>query len=118
MREDFCSGVGTDRAGHDSLAHLFLNIVTIPGLFHYKMNATHSQIETHWGTLHDPGSLQFHNTLLDRKPIVLSSLPPFRVCRDLIFTSLSARVLYCLEIMSECENLDEFGDKVTFKDLE
>ena len=109
--------VETNMAGCDCLAHSFLNIITIPGLFHHKMNATHSHIETHWGSLHDPGSLQSHNTLLDRKPIVLSSLPPFRVCRGLIFVSLSSRFLHCLELVSECEDLDEFGANISYENL-
>ncbi|KAJ7175659.1 hypothetical protein C8R46DRAFT_1160852 [Mycena filopes] len=50
---------------------------------------------THWGVpnrgTRKPGSLFFHNTQLHRAPILLSSLPPFRVCRDLVFSSLYAR---------------------------
>ncbi|OCH84389.1 hypothetical protein OBBRIDRAFT_808274 [Obba rivulosa] len=53
---------------------------TMPGLFYYKMAATHRVMELFYGssnTTRNSGSLTFHNTILDRKPIVLSSLLPF-----------------------------------------
>ncbi|KAI0697950.1 hypothetical protein C8T65DRAFT_813442 [Cerioporus squamosus] len=108
----------TNRAGHDSFAQSFLWAVCMPGLFHYKMAATHGLLELHFGTSIDvPGSLWHQNTRLDRKPIVLTSLPPFRTCRDLIFVSLYARVLHCLELVSECASLDEYAEKVTLPEL-
>ncbi|KAJ7328981.1 hypothetical protein DFH08DRAFT_815726 [Mycena albidolilacea] len=66
------------------------------GLFHGKIADCHGLLETHFekpsaGT-RSPGSLRFHNTVLDRLPITLTSLPPFRTCRDLIMVSLYARV--------------------------
>ncbi|KAI0704499.1 hypothetical protein C8T65DRAFT_741054 [Cerioporus squamosus] len=81
------------------------------------MAATHGLLETYWGDVaHDPGSLHFNNIRLDRKPIVLSSLPPYRVCRDLIFVSLYARVLLCLEHVSEV-SIDKYASKYTYEDL-
>lgn len=108
-----------NRAGHDSFAQSFLWAVCMPGLFHYKMAATHGLLETHFGSsINVPGSLWHHNTRLDRKPIVLSSLPPFCTCRDLIFVSLYARVLHCLELVSQCTSLDEYAAKVTLSELQ
>ncbi|KAI0733681.1 hypothetical protein C8Q72DRAFT_881244 [Fomitopsis betulina] len=57
----------------------------------------------------NPGSLAFHNNNLDRKPIVLSSLPSFRKCRDLAFVSLYSRVLHCLELVSETKDLSDYA---------
>ncbi|KAI0349403.1 hypothetical protein OH77DRAFT_1465461 [Trametes cingulata] len=102
------------RVGHDDPSQSYLNVVFAPGFFHYQMAATHGVLETHWGDpslgARDPGSLSFHNTVLDRKPIVLSSLPPYRTCRDLTFVSLYARVLHCLEQVSG-HKLDEYVAK-------
>ncbi|EMD42077.1 hypothetical protein CERSUDRAFT_28738, partial [Gelatoporia subvermispora B] len=112
--------IALNRIGHDSFNHSFLWLVTMPGLFHYKMTATHGLMELFYGSSNsarNPGSLAFHNTVLDRKPIVMSSLPPFRVCRDLIFVSLYARVLHCLEIVVSCESLDDYAKSVTFEQL-
>ncbi|CDO77825.1 hypothetical protein BN946_scf184689.g3 [Trametes cinnabarina] len=108
-----------NRVGHETLGRSFLWAVCMPGLFHYKMAATHGLLEAHFGSSsqRDPGSLAFHNTVLDRKPIVLTSLPPFRTTRDLIFISLYARVLHCLLQVSGCSDLDEYAAKVTFPEL-
>ncbi|OSD06942.1 hypothetical protein PYCCODRAFT_1449702 [Trametes coccinea BRFM310] len=108
-----------NRAGHETLGRSFLWALCMPGLFHYKMAATHGLLESHFGSSsqRDPGSLAFHNTVLDRKPIVLTSLPPFRTSRDLIFVSLYARVLHCLLQVSGCSTLDEYALKVTFPEL-
>ncbi|KAI0723617.1 hypothetical protein C8Q76DRAFT_767461 [Earliella scabrosa] len=107
-----------NRAGHDSFAHSFLWAVCMPGLFHYKMAATHGIIEHHWGSsMTTPGSLWFNNTRLDRKPIVLSSLPPFRTCRDLIFVSLYACVLHCLSLVSECASPEDYAKNVSIEEL-
>lgn len=71
---------------------------------------------THWekpntGT-HNPGCLAFHNTQLHRAPIVLTSLPTFQVCYDLIFTSLYAYILHCLLLVSGTEPLEEYTASV------
>ena len=65
----------------------------------------------------NPGSLWYHNTHLDRLPIVLTSLPPFRICRDLIFVSLYARVLHCLLRVSGCEKLEDYVETATWDSL-
>ncbi|KAF7375236.1 hypothetical protein MSAN_00410200 [Mycena sanguinolenta] len=79
------------RLGHESGAHSWRHIVLMPGLFHAKIADCHGLLETHFGKLNvrSPGSLGFHNTVLDRLPITLTSLPPFRTCRDLIMDSLT-----------------------------
>ncbi|KAJ6546558.1 hypothetical protein B0H10DRAFT_2329575 [Mycena sp. CBHHK59/15] len=56
-----------------------------------------------------PGSLGFHNTVLDRLPITLTSLPPFRTCRDLIMISLYARILHCLLLVSKKATLEDYA---------
>ncbi|KAI0729060.1 hypothetical protein C8Q72DRAFT_831145 [Fomitopsis betulina] len=57
------------------------------------MTATHGFMEMFYGhntSPCNPGSLAFHNNNLNCKPIILSSLPSFRECRDLAFVSLYA----------------------------
>lgn len=108
-------------AGHDSFTYSFMWAVTTPGFFHYKMNATHGFMETHYGrntSLSNPGSLAFHNNLLDRKPVVLTSLPGFRECCDLIFMSLYAHVLHRVELVFGCNNLEEYAETVTLERLQ
>lgn len=89
------------RMGHDRPSRAYANVVGILGLFHIQIHETFGVLETHWGnpTLggSDPGSLYFHSTVLDRKSIDLSSLPPYRSCQDLVDVSLYARILHCLE---------------------
>ncbi|KAI0772179.1 hypothetical protein BC629DRAFT_1529829 [Irpex lacteus] len=84
------------------------------------MHAAAACLDTHWGLptagARDPGSLCFHNSVVDRKPIVLSSPPPYRTCRDLIFVSLYARMLHCLELVSETK-LQDYASEATFEDL-
>lgn len=112
--------VTTNRAGDDAPAQTFANVVTIPGLFHAQIHIVSATLEAHWGSAEgpqDPGSLHPHNTLLGRKPIVLSSLPPYRTCRDLLFVSLYARVLHCLELVAGYDVLDEYAETVTFDQL-
>ncbi|KAH9934407.1 hypothetical protein B0H21DRAFT_77941 [Amylocystis lapponica] len=110
-----------NRVGHDSFHQSYLFAAFGPGFFHNQMIATHAVLETHWGSpssgARNPGSLSFHNVVLDRKPIVLSSLPPYRTTRDLIFVSLTARLLHCLELVCGNENLEEYAAQVTYNDL-
>ncbi|KAH9832850.1 uncharacterized protein C8Q71DRAFT_878441, partial [Rhodofomes roseus] len=109
-----------NRSGHDSFANSYLWAVVMPGLFHYKMATVHGIMERHYGyttSHHNPGSLAFHNTVLDRKPITVTSLPPFRVCQDLIFVSLYARVLVCLEHVSSCDTLEDYAKHVSWAQL-
>lgn len=80
------------RAGHEYGHNAFFGGTWLAGLFHTKMADVTGTLFTHWGKpntgARNPGSLWFHNTRLDRLPITLTSLPSFRVCHDLIFTSL------------------------------
>ena len=112
--------VSSTRVGHDSPSNALLDSVYGPGMFHYQIAHTGSILETHFGNPHlytrNPGSLCFHNTVLDRKPIVLTSPPPYRTCRDLISVSLYARVLHCLELVVG-KDLNEYGKTVTFEQL-
>ncbi|KAJ7768938.1 hypothetical protein B0H16DRAFT_1307636 [Mycena metata] len=111
------------RAGHEDGYSGFGWGVWMPGLFHGKIADMHGFFVTHWGVpnrgTRNPGSLSFHNTHLHRAPILLSSLPPFRVCRDLVFTSLYSRVLHCLLLVSGKSTLDECAASVeTYAQLE
>ncbi|KAJ7742551.1 hypothetical protein B0H16DRAFT_1323267 [Mycena metata] len=96
------------RLGHESGPHAWRHIVLMPGLFHAKIADCHGVLETHFGkaNVRSPGSLAFHNTVLDRLPIVLTSLPSFRTCRDLIMVSFYARVLHCLLLVSGKDSLE------------
>lgn len=109
------------RIGHACGLHAYINVGCGPGLFHYQLCTARSVLETHWGNTQlwtkNPGSLHHHNTILDRKPIVLSSLPPYHVCRELVFVSLYARIFYCLELVANCASLDEYAANVTFDEL-
>lgn len=100
------------RAGQEENYFALFFFALIIGLFHAKIADVHGGLETHFGKpntgAQNPGSLSFHNTRLDRLPITLTSLPPFRVCRDLIFVSLYARVLHCLLLVSDCSSLEEY----------
>ncbi|KAK7049041.1 hypothetical protein R3P38DRAFT_3307636 [Favolaschia claudopus] len=82
------------RLGHESGAHSCRHIVLMPGLFHAKIADCHGVLETHFGKSsagsRSPGSLGFHNSVLDRLPITLTSLPLLRTCRHLIMVSLLA----------------------------
>ncbi|KAJ6579449.1 hypothetical protein B0H10DRAFT_1962858 [Mycena sp. CBHHK59/15] len=73
----------------------------------------HGVLHTHFGKpgagFRSPGSLGFHNTVLDRLPITLTSLPPFRTCRDLIMISLYARILHCLLLVSKKATLEDYA---------
>ncbi|KAF8153776.1 hypothetical protein B0H34DRAFT_753214 [Crassisporium funariophilum] len=100
------------RAGHEGGYSGFGWGVWMPGLFHAKMADTHGGFLMHWGKAaagpRNPGCLAFHNTILQRKPILTTSLPPFQTLRDLIFTSLYARVLHCLLVVSKTSSLAEY----------
>ncbi|KAJ6484650.1 hypothetical protein C8R45DRAFT_829628, partial [Mycena sanguinolenta] len=111
------------RAGHEGGYSGYGWGAWIPGLFHAKIADMHGFFTTYWGTpnrgTRNPGSLSFHNTHLHRAPILLTSLPPFRTCRDLVFVSLYARVLHCLLLETTTTTLDECADSIkTFADLE
>lgn len=103
------------RAGQEAGRHGYFWGTWVAGLFHGKIADVHGTLFNHWGKPNvgerNPGSLWFHNTRLDRLPITLTSLPPFRVCRDLIFVSLYARTLHCLLRISNCTSLEEYLKK-------
>ncbi|KAJ7289061.1 hypothetical protein C8J57DRAFT_1627382 [Mycena rebaudengoi] len=103
------------RLGHESGPHSWRHIVLMPGLFHAKIADCHGLLETHFGKPHvrSLGSLGFHNTVLDRLPITLTSLPPFRTCRDLIMVSLYACVLHCLLLVSGTDSLEACAASIT-----
>jgi hypothetical protein len=113
--------VAAERAGNEGGATALHWILFVPGLFHYKMATTHGIIITHLGLPnHDqknPASLHAHNSLLRRKPIILSSLPPFRTCQDLVFISLYVRVLHCLLLVSGKSSLQEYTKGLTWEKL-
>ncbi|KAJ7868794.1 hypothetical protein B0H14DRAFT_3084033 [Mycena olivaceomarginata] len=105
------------RAGHEGGYSGFGWGMWMPGLLHGKIVDMHGFFVTHWGVPHrgtrNPGSLFFHNTVLHHSPILLTSLPPFRVCHDLVFVSLYARVLHCLLLVSGKTLLAECADSIT-----
>lgn len=109
------------RAGNEGGASAMRWALFIPGLFHYKIAATHGILLAHLGLpnreLKNPGSLGAHNNLLQRKPIVATSLPNFRTCRDLIFVSLYARILHCLLLVSGKESLADLAEGLTWANL-
>ena len=65
----------------------------------------------------NPAFLASHNTLLQRKPIVLTYLPSFRTCLDLIYVFLTARVLHCFRRVSNENDLDKLAAKTDFDGL-
>ncbi|KAJ7264138.1 hypothetical protein C8J57DRAFT_1624548 [Mycena rebaudengoi] len=105
------------RLGHESGTQAWKHIVLMPGLFHAKIADCHGVLHTHFGKpgagTRSPGSLGFHNTVLDRLPITLTSLPPFRTCRDLIMVSLYARILHCLLLVSKQSSLEDYAKTKT-----
>ncbi|KAF7345541.1 hypothetical protein MVEN_01572800 [Mycena venus] len=76
----------------------------------------HGVLETHFGKpaagVRSPSSLGFHNTVLDRLPITLTSLPLFRTCRDLIMVSLYTCVLHCLLLVSGHDSLNQCASSI------
>jgi hypothetical protein len=105
------------RAGHESGENGFFWGAWIPGLFHAKIADIHGTLLAHFGKpdtgTQNPGSLWFHNSRLDRLPITLTSLPPFRTSRDLVFISLYARICHCLLLVSGCASLEDYLNKFT-----
>ncbi|KAJ7222700.1 hypothetical protein C8J57DRAFT_1440284 [Mycena rebaudengoi] len=102
------------RLGHESSTHSWKHVILMPGHFHAKIADCHGVLETHFGKVgagtRSPG---FHNTVLDRLPITLTSLPPFHTCCDLIMVSLYARVLHCLLLVSGADSLDAYSASVS-----
>jgi hypothetical protein len=102
------------RVGHEVGLEMWKHFVLVTGLFHAKIADTHGTLLTHFGvsSVRSPGSLAYHNTCLTRLPIVLTSLPSFRVCRDLIMVSLYARILHCLLIVSGAGSLESYAEEI------
>ena len=90
--------------------------VWMPGLFHCKIADMHGLLNVHFGKPncgnHNPGGLAFHNTQVNHLPIMLTSLPTFQVCCDLVFISLYAQVLHCLLLVSGFKSLKEYTDSI------
>ncbi|KAJ3555923.1 hypothetical protein NM688_g2309 [Phlebia brevispora] len=109
------------RIGHDHFNHSMANVASMLGLFHGQIHLVCGLILTHWGNsslgARDPGSLSFHNIILGRKPIVLSSLPPYRTLRDLLFVSAYGRILHNVELIAG-KSLAEVAESASFQDLE
>ncbi|KAG8699814.1 hypothetical protein FRC08_005091 [Ceratobasidium sp. 394] len=105
------------RAGHDDPAHSFINITFIIGLFHLLMAAVTGFLSLHFGSpnagIHNPGSLHFHNKLLERKPITITSPVPYTLAKNLIDVSLAARVIHCLTLESGCQSLEDYVKLLT-----
>ncbi|KAI0309308.1 hypothetical protein OF83DRAFT_1072222 [Amylostereum chailletii] len=105
------------RLGHENGVESWRDIVLMPGLFHPKILNIQQILETHFGKpgagTRSPGGLAFHNTVLGRLPIVLSSMPTFSICRDLVMVSLYARVLHCLLLVSGKPTLEAYLESVT-----
>ncbi|KAG8704040.1 hypothetical protein FRC08_002484 [Ceratobasidium sp. 394] len=106
------NGAQDTRIGQEELKHSLGNLEHVLGLFHTKMAAIVSVLSTHLGSptagQDAPGSLFFHNSILERKAFVATSLPPFAVSKDLIMDSLAARVIHCLLRVSNCKTLESY----------
>ena len=105
------------RAGHESRAEAWKQVVMMPGISHSKIADSHCLLKTHFGKPNtgtcSPGDLTFHNTVLNRQPVVLTSLPTFRICRDLIMVSLYAHILHCLLHVSRKATLQEYTSSIS-----
>ncbi|KAG8706259.1 hypothetical protein FRC09_002499 [Ceratobasidium sp. 395] len=106
------NGAQDSRIGQEEPKSSFSNLEYILGLFHTKMTAVVSILNTHLGSptagRDAPGSLFFHNSILERKAFVATSLPSFAVAKDLIMDSLAARIIHCLLRVSNCKNLESY----------
>ncbi|KAG8773161.1 hypothetical protein FRC12_002690 [Ceratobasidium sp. 428] len=100
------------RIGQEEPKSSLSNLEYILGLFHTKMTAVVSILNTHLGSStagqDAPGSLFFHNSILERKAFVATSLPPFAVAKDLIMDSLAARIIHCLLRVSSCKDIEAY----------
>lgn len=104
------------RIGQDNPEYSFINVVFIIGLFHTIMSAVTGFLILHFGRptagIYNPGSLHFHNKLLEQKPIPTIPPIPFTPSKDLIRVSLAARVLHCLVLEAGCTSLDEYAKRL------
>ncbi|KAG8775449.1 hypothetical protein FRC12_001484 [Ceratobasidium sp. 428] len=89
----------TWRVGNEKPVSSMAEVVQGPGLFHFQMTATTLVLENFWGlpsSEANPASLWAHNTLLGRRKLVLTSLPPYRHALDLVNVSLYGRIFCTL----------------------
>lgn len=110
------------RAGHEGDGESLPWLIKVPGLFHYKINATHGVLLTHLGEpnhdISNPASLAAHNTVLHRKHITASSPPNFRTSRNLVNVSLYARVLHCMLKVSSYVSLEDYAKNVSWDEMQ
>ncbi|KAG8699950.1 hypothetical protein FRC09_006271 [Ceratobasidium sp. 395] len=109
------------RAGHDNPEYSFCNVVFIIGLFHALMTAVSGFLILHFGRatsgVHNPGSLHFHNRLLERKPIPINSPIHHTTAKNLINVSLIARVIHCLTLDSGHASLKDYAEYLSELDV-
>ncbi|KAJ8090045.1 hypothetical protein PM082_018625 [Marasmius tenuissimus] len=95
--------------------------ICFTGLFHAKMADIQGTLLAHWGKpnagTRNPGCLAFHNTILHRLPITTTSLPPFRICRDLVFVSLYGRLFHLLLKVSGAKSLEGYAKTATWDQI-
>ncbi|KAG8769725.1 hypothetical protein FRC12_004779 [Ceratobasidium sp. 428] len=110
------------RAGHKGPETSFINLTLIVGLFHLLMTAVTGLLILHFGKptagIHNPGSLYYHNRLLERKPFSLTGPIHYTLARNLINVSLIARVLHCLTLVAQCSSIDEYAECLASLDSE
>ncbi|KAG8707482.1 hypothetical protein FRC09_001793 [Ceratobasidium sp. 395] len=110
------------RAGHEGPETSFINLTLIVGLFHLLMTAVTGLLILHFGKstagIHNPGSLYYHNRLLERKPFSLNGPIHYTLARNLISVSLIARVLHCLTLVAQCSSIDEYAERLASLDNE
>ncbi|KAG8717406.1 hypothetical protein FRC09_014336 [Ceratobasidium sp. 395] len=108
------------RAGHEGPETSFINVTFIVGLFHLLMTAVTGLLILHFGKptagIHNPGSLYYHNRLLERSPISLNGPIHYTLARNLISVSLIARVLHCLTLVAQCSSIDEYAERLASLD--
>ncbi|KAJ8089937.1 hypothetical protein PM082_018515 [Marasmius tenuissimus] len=107
------------RAGQEGDYEALLSHILIPGIFHIKMADMTGFVPTHFGRVGNPSCIAHDNTALNRLPITITSLPSYRICRDIVFVSYYARVLQCLLLVSNKPTLKAYADSVeSFQQLQ
>ncbi|KAL1725304.1 hypothetical protein EV714DRAFT_221595 [Schizophyllum commune] len=109
------------RSGNEGSGPALHYVVPTPGLFHYQMAAVNGFLHIHLGThshdMSNPASLHAHNTLLRRKPLTSTSLPPYQTLRDLIDISAGSRALDRLVHISGKGSLEAYSANLTWDAL-
>ncbi|KAK1227067.1 hypothetical protein PQX77_009900 [Marasmius sp. AFHP31] len=107
------------RAGQEGGYEALLSHILIPGIFHIKMADMTGVVPTHFGRIGNPSCIAHDNAVLNRLPITVTSLPSYRICRDIVFTSYYARVLHCFLLVSKKPTLKAYADSIeSFKQLQ